>query len=223
LAAVQGFTLIELLVVISIISLLAAMLMPALASARASARKISCVNNLKQVGLGISFYLNANDGVFPEVHGTDYNNPQPPASEWWQLLEPYGFDRIYMRCPADPHFEAEVGGRKIQSYIYNGMFAFRKRIVHMRNPSGKINVSERGDGEDGESPPEHQGYPAWKALSDWEDFLKHARHEEVSNYLFADGHVEDSSFENTIGEEGGNAHRNDTNMHYVPSFNPPPP
>ena len=64
-----AFTLIELLVVIAIIAILAAMLLPALSAAKAKAQRIKCVNNEKQIGIGLHLFTDDNNEFYPRHNG----------------------------------------------------------------------------------------------------------------------------------------------------------
>ena len=92
----SGFTLIELLVVIAIIAILAAILFPAFAKARESARRISCVNNLKQIGTAMMQYTQEFDEKLPAAK----DNASPEA-QWVVMIKPYLQDTGVYRCPSN--------------------------------------------------------------------------------------------------------------------------
>ena len=87
----QGFTLIELLVVIAVIAVLIALILPAVQAAREAARRTQCVNNLKQIGLGLAVYGSNHGGLPPGYVSTwdNYNKVElGPGLGWASMILP---------------------------------------------------------------------------------------------------------------------------------------
>ena len=109
-----AFTLIELLVVIAIIAILAAMLLPALATARQRAWTITCNSNLHQISLGMVMYADDAHGMYPESGGAipwNFVTPNAPGNAWMQQIYSYTQNTNIYRCPSNKLLPSSVQSR----------------------------------------------------------------------------------------------------------------
>lgn len=112
----RAFTLIELLVVVGIISLLASLLFPVFATARARARQTVCASNLRQIGLALALYAQDTDDLYPygadpidkrtaEWDGTKYQAQVAAMPMLQDVLRPFTASAQLWRCPSDSGYD----------------------------------------------------------------------------------------------------------------------
>jgi prepilin-type N-terminal cleavage/methylation domain-containing protein/prepilin-type processing-associated H-X9-DG protein len=198
----RAFTLIELLVVIAIIALLAAILFPVFARARENARKSSCLNNIKQIGLGLQQYTQDYDETTPVNHGGSGD----PI--WQHRLMTYMKSYQIWQCPSDSNKTAPGYGSGASlglspatfhtSYIAN-VNANGQSIANMTFPSKTVYASDGGSRYVSADPatwtPKVQSWilqyntdgNVQSANADWA--APSTRHMDTSNVLFIDGHA----------------------------------
>lgn len=165
----RAFTLIELLVVISIITILAAMLVPVLSRARATTRGTACISNLRQIGIAVQIYVQDNNNRLPVMRdrlaGTDPKTNPVPSVDIVMATE-LGNVKV-LRCPAD---KADVFEQTGSSYswnsLLNGQNADRLEVFGIQFNPHQIPV-----------------------FFDKESFHAARGAGKQVNYLYADGHI----------------------------------
>jgi prepilin-type N-terminal cleavage/methylation domain-containing protein/prepilin-type processing-associated H-X9-DG protein len=208
----SAFTLIELLVVIAIIAILAAILFPVFAQARESARKTTCLSNLKQIGVAVHMYMSDYDSTYPaqQVDGVYVNLPGGPIvypnvqQNYMDELYPYIKNAKVFFCPDLKKGTAIQKGGWRNGYHFNGAFLSNPPGCKSPNCSG-INeaavvapantqiIREAGGGVEWDQAwerPYSAGYGATTyARDDCDQFVTSFFHSGGCNLLAADGHA----------------------------------
>jgi prepilin-type N-terminal cleavage/methylation domain-containing protein/prepilin-type processing-associated H-X9-DG protein len=201
------FTLIELLVVIAIIAILAAMLLPSLGKAREKARSVNCMSNLKQIGVFEAIYRD-DFGCYPYTSNSTGGAPGglEDSDGFWFRYFSYAYMNVQpdtktpnlFFCPSQTREADYYGDRELPvawrtaisaiGYLKNASSGFLSKEfpfpmvkdADVSNTSAFVTVAERN--------PLITYFFSWEYEASW-NFLNLNRHDNnMSNYLFADGH-----------------------------------
>ena len=142
----RAFTLIELLVVIAIIAILAAILFPVFAQARERARAISCISNLKQIGLGLMMYSQDYDETLPVAFPANppINGGGQAVTPFESMIEPYTKNTDMWKCPS---VRGNAGVNYGLGNYWDGRFNAAPK-TRTYSSVGRINTREAGNATD---------------------------------------------------------------------------
>jgi len=204
----RAFTLVELLVVIAIVGLLAGLLLPAIQSSRESARRSSCWNNMRQIGLAVQQFVDIHKGHFP------FTSDESKEKSWVFTLAPFmeSVDDIRI-CPDDLTGQDRIPVNGT-SYAINEYVSLPDTpgavlsINKLAATSKTFIVFEGSQQRDLDFTTDHVHPSEWYSDSNiankivWDVLLMEiapAQHVVSANYLFADGHVEEISTQTVHG------------------------